>query len=364
MFVDRAIITIRAGKGGDGKVSFRREKFEPKGGPNGGDGGKGGDVVIVAEPGMTTLYDLRFESLYKAPDGENGGQKQCFGGAGEDLIIRLPPGTMIFDNDTGALVHDLKPGDRIVIAKGGKGGFGNEHYKSSTNQSPRNASAGEPGDGFEARLELKLIAEIGLVGMPNAGKSTLLKALTRANPKIADYPFTTLSPQLGIAELTGGRRMVIADIPGLIEGASQGAGLGHDFLRHLERTKVLVHLLDCSPPDGSTPAANYETIRAELQAYSVELAERPELIVLNKIDTLESDKARSDALLGLCKSLGVRPGKEAQAISGATRSNIDALLERLWLMLHPKNEKPDGWKAEALDPAAKPKPASAGPSER
>lgn len=363
MFVDQAIITIRAGKGGDGKVSFRREKFEPKGGPNGGDGGKGGDVVVVAEPGMTTLYDLRYETLYKAQDGENGGQKQCYGAAGQDLILRLPPGTMIFNNTTGELVCDLKHGDRAVLCRGGKGGYGNEHFKSSTNQTPRKASAGEPGEGFEARLELKLIAEVGLVGMPNAGKSTLLKALTRANPKIADYPFTTLSPQLGIAELSGGRRIVIADIPGLIEGASQGAGLGHDFLRHIERTKILVHLLDCMPPDGSTPAANYEKIRGELQAYSIELAERPELVVLNKIDMLPDEKARKRALLDLCKELGLRPDKESMAISGAARANLDALLEKLWLTLHPKNDKPEGWKpGEAPAEVSVPKPAEAKPA--
>jgi GTP-binding protein len=348
VFVDQAIITIRAGKGGDGRVSFRREKFEPKGGPNGGNGGKGGDVIAQAEPGMTTLYDLRYETTYAAQDGENGGFKQCSGLYGQDLILKLPPGTMIFNHTTGALVHDLKPGERVVIAKGGKGGWGNEHFKHSMNQTPRTATEGDPGEQFLARLELKLIAEVGFIGLPNAGKSTLLKALTRANPKIADYPFTTLSPQLGIAEVGEDRRIILADIPGLIEGASQGAGLGHDFLRHVERTKILVHVLDCAPPDGSNPADNYRTIRKELKAYSLELAERPELVVLNKIDLITGEKDRRRALLDLCKALDLRPEKEALAISGASHLHLRDLLERLWLMLHPKNEQQTGWSAPAV----------------
>jgi GTP-binding protein len=343
VFVDQAVITIRAGRGGDGKVSFRREKFEPKGGPNGGNGGKGGDVIAQAESGMTTLYDLRYESLYAAQDGEGGGFKQCTGADGLDYILKLPPGTLIVNHKTGETIHDLKPGDRVAIAKGGKGGWGNEHFKHSTNQTPRIATEGEPGESFEVRLELKLIAEVGFIGMPNAGKSTLLKALTKANPKIADYPFTTLSPQLGIAALDEDRKIILADIPGLIEGASKGAGLGHDFLRHVERTKILVHLLDCAPPDGSDPADNYKTIRDELRAYSLELSERPELVVLNKIDILPDDKARKRALLDLCKSLGMRPDKEVIAISGATRLHLRDLLERLWTMLHPKSDLPAGW---------------------
>ncbi len=344
MFVDRAIIQVRAGKGGDGRVAFRREKAAPKGGPNGGNGGKGGDVVIVAEEGMSTLYDLRYESLYKAFDGEVGGLTQCTGKDGEDFILKLPPGTLIFNHATGDLMHDLAPGERVVIAKGGKGGWGNEHFKSSTNQTPRTATEGDPGEAFELRLELKLIAEVGFIGMPNAGKSTLLKALTRANPKIADYPFTTLSPQLGIAEVDAERRIVMADIPGLIEGASQGAGLGHDFLRHVERTRILVHLLDCAPPDGSNPADNYRTIRKELEQYSLQLAERPELVVLNKADLLDDDKARRRALLDLCKELDLRPDKDAIIISGATRLNTRDLLDRLWKILHPaKADTPGGW---------------------
>jgi GTP-binding protein len=338
---------IKAGRGGDGKVSFRREKFEPKGGPNGGNGGKGGDVIAQAESGMTTLYDLRYESMYAAQDGESGGFKQCTGGDGMDLILKLPPGTQIFNHKTGELIHDLKPNERAIIARGGKGGWGNEHFKHSTNQTPRTATEGQEGEGFEVRLELKLIAEVGFIGMPNAGKSTLLKALTKANPKIADYPFTTLSPQLGIVEVDAERRIILADIPGLIEGASKGAGLGHDFLRHVERTKILVHVLDCDPPDGSDPADNYNTIREELKAYSVELSERPELVVLNKVDVLADDKARKRALLDLCKSLGMRPDKEVMAISGATRLHLKELVEKLWTMLHPKSEQPAKWSSPA-----------------
>lgn len=336
-------MTIRAGRGGDGKVSFRREKFEPKGGPNGGNGGKGGDVIAQAETGLTTLYDLQYETTYSAQDGEGGGFKQCSGANGQDLIIRLPAGTMIFDHHTGALVHDLKAGDRVVIASGGEGGWGNEHFKTSINQTPRIATEGQPGHTFLARFELKLIAEIGFIGMPNAGKSTLLKALTRANPKIADYPFTTLSPQLGIAELDAERRIILADIPGLIEGASKGAGLGHDFLRHVERTRILVHVLDCMPPDGSDPADNYRTIREELRAYSLELSERPELVVLNKIDLYTDEKTRRRKLLDLCKALDLRPDKEAIAISGASRIHLKEMLEKFWTMLHPKKEQPSGW---------------------
>lgn len=354
MFVDQAVITIKAGKGGDGKVSFRREKFEPKGGPNGGNGGKGGDVIAQAEPGMTTLYDLQYATLYAAQDGEGGGFKQCSGLYGQDLVLRLPPGTMIMNHATGELIHDLKPGDRVVIAKGGKGGWGNEHFKHSMNQTPRTATEGEPGEQFLVRLELKLIAEVGFIGMPNAGKSTLLKALTRADPKIGAYPFTTLSPQLGIAEVDAERRIILADIPGLIEGASKGVGLGHDFLRHVERTRILVHLLDCAPPDGSNPADNYKTIREELRAYSLELAERPELVVLNKLDLIPDEKARKRALLDLCKALDLRPGKEAMAISGASHLNLKDLLERLWSMLHPNIEQPSGWGAPEEPATRKP----------
>jgi GTP-binding protein len=347
MFVDRAIITVRAGRGGSGKVSFRREKAEPKGGPNGGDGGDGGSVVLKAEEGMSTLYDFRGNPLWLAKDGEGGGLKQCHGKNALDLVIKLPPGTLVFNHDTGELMHDLRPGEELVIAQGGRGGFGNEHFKSSTNQTPRKATPGEPGQEFQLRLELKLIADVGLIGKPNAGKSTLLAALTRATPKIAPYPFTTLAPQLGIAEVDATRRIVLADIPGLIEGAARGAGLGHDFLRHVERTRVLVHLLDIRPEDQSDPAENYRMIRRELAAYSPALADKPELVVLNKLDLLSSDSERTSAVKKVCADLELRAGKDVLAISGATREGLRPLLERVWLMVHPKNEAVEGWKTPA-----------------
>ncbi|MBS0196883.1 MAG: GTPase ObgE [Planctomycetes bacterium] len=342
MFVDKAIITVRAGAGGAGAVSFRREKYEPKGGPDGGNGGDGGNVIVQAEEGMSTLYDFRHQRLWAAQNGENGGRKQCSGLAGKDLIIQLPPGTLIFNTVTQQLVHDLKPGDRVVIAKGGKGGWGNEHFKTSTNQTPRSADPGTPGEEFNLRLELKLIADVGIVGKPNAGKSTLLAALTSATPKIANYPFTTLSPQLGVAELDGTRRLVLADIPGLIEGASQGAGLGHDFLRHIERTRILVHLLDLVPEDGSDPAENYRVIRQELAGHSEALAEKREIIVFNKLDLIPDEKERAAAIKKLCRELKLRADKDVLTISGAARMGLKELLERLWKELHPVATD-DGW---------------------
>ncbi len=329
MFVDRAVITVQAGKGGAGAVAWRKAKYEPKGGPHGGDGGKGGDVLLVADEGLNTLLDFKGRPLWEAEPGEDGMKKQMHGRDGADRVIRLPPGTMVFNNQSGELIVDLQPAQRFVVARGGKGGFGNEHYKSSTNQAPTYAHPGFPGEQVELRLDLKLIADVGLVGMPNAGKSTLLAALTRAHPKIAAYPFTTLAPQLGVAELDPARRVVIADIPGLIEGASRGAGLGLDFLRHVERTRVLVHLLDCQPPDGSDPADNYRTIRDELYAYSPVLAEREEVIVLNKLDLLPEDDRRG-AVGALRAKLKVGREVEVLGLSGAAHLGTRDLLETLW----------------------------------
>lgn len=340
MFIDEAVITVKAGDGGKGCVSFRREKYVPKGGPDGGNGGHGGHVIFIADDNVNTLLDFRGNPLWKAQNGEHGRSKQQSGLAGADLIIRVPPGTIITDLETQELLADLGPGEQAVIAQGGRGGWGNEHFKSSTNQAPKSADPGEPGEQRRVRLELKLIADVGLVGLPNAGKSTLLSVLTSARPKIADYPFTTLVPQLGIAELDATRRLVIADIPGLIEGASEGAGLGHEFLRHIERTRILVHLLDAAPTDGSSPADNYRLIRAELANYSSLLAEKEELIVLNKLDLLDDEEAKT-AVAKLRADLQLGRSQEVLAISGATKQGTRELLEKLWSMLKPKVEN---WK--------------------
>jgi GTPase len=327
MFVDEATIYVKAGDGGNGCVSFRREKYVPKGGPEGGDGGRGGSVILVADAGKDTLLDFSGRHHWKAKNGDGGQGKKMAGHDGADLVIQVPPGTLIYDADLGSLLSDLDvPEKRITIARGGHGGRGNWHFRSSTNQTPRYAEPGTEGQERNLRLELKLIADVGLVGMPNAGKSTLLRAISAARPKVADYPFTTLEPQLGIVDLVGDRRMVFADIPGLIEGAQHGAGLGHAFLRHIERTKIIIHLLDLYPMDGSDPAENYRKIRAELESFSPVLAEKRELIAANKMD-LAID---NDALMKLRTDL---PGKEIYAISGVSHQGVEPLLEKLWLIL-------------------------------
>ncbi len=342
MFIDQAILEVRGGDGGAGAVSFRREKYVPKGGPDGGNGGDGGSVIAAVEDGVHTLLDFRGVRHWVAGAGQRGSGASSSGLKGADVVMRLPAGTLIFNHETGELLHDLKPGDRVVVARGGRGGWGNEHFKSSTNQTPRRAEAGEPGERLQVRLELKLIADVGLIGLPNAGKSTLLAALTRATPRIADYPFTTLSPQLGIAELDSSRRIVLADIPGLIEGASRGAGLGHDFLRHVERTRILVHLLDAQPPDGSDPAANYRLVREELRSYSPALLEKREIIALNKLDLLPDEAERAAQVRALREALG--PDREVVPLSGATRLGTRSLLERLWAILREEGEVSRSWR--------------------
>ena len=327
MFVDEANIHVKAGDGGNGVVAFRREKYIPKGGPEGGDGGDGGDVVFVTDPNKNTLLDFSGKHHWKATRGQDGMGKRMAGKNGEDLYIHVPPGTLIFDADHQILLADMdQPGKEVLICKGGRGGRGNWHFKSSTNQTPRYAEPGGEGQERNLRLELKLIADVGLVGMPNAGKSTLLSVVSAARPKIADYPFTTLDPQLGIVEMPGDRRMVVADIPGLIEGAHQGAGLGDAFLRHIDRTKILVHMLDMFPSDGSNPADNYRTIRRELESFSPRLAEKREIIAANKMDLAIDDEAMEKLREEL-------PGREIHAISGATHRGIEPLLERLWQVL-------------------------------
>jgi GTP-binding protein len=334
---------VRAGKGGDGKLSFKRAKYIPKGGPDGGDGGKGGDVILTADEGLNTLIDFRGIYEWTAEDGEPGGSKQCTGANADDRVIRVPAGTQVINEDNGDILADIGPGETVVIARGGAGGYGNERFKTSTNQAPRHANPGEPGEHFALRLELKIIAEVGLVGLPNAGKSSLLKTVTRADPKIADYPFTTLSPQLGIAMVDNERRIVIADIPGLIEGAAGGAGLGHDFLRHIERTRVIVHVLDVQPPDGSTPAENYRTIRKELMDYSALLAEKPEIIALNKLDMLGHESEWDGTVRALRAELKLDASHEIVGMSGAVGVGTDDLIGKLWLMLHRVDEAISGW---------------------
>jgi GTP-binding protein len=327
LFVDEARIHVRAGDGGNGCVSFRREKFVAKGGPDGGDGGRGGHVYFEAVADKDTLLDFAGRHHWRAQNGKHGQGKNMYGADGEDLVIPVPPGTLIYDADLGLLLKDLNEvGMKVLVCRGGKGGKGNKAFATSTNQAPREAEPGKPGQERNLRLELKLIADVGLVGMPNAGKSTLLSRSSAARPKIAAYPFTTLEPVLGIVELSGFRRFLMADIPGLIEGASKGAGLGHDFLRHIERTKIIVHILDIMPTDGSEPVANYHAIRKELAEYSQALAEKEEVIVANKID-LDPDGARIE-------DLRRRLSPDIVPMSAATGQGIRELTEILWQKVH------------------------------
>src|SRR5512146_2009891 len=307
MFIDEAEIVVRSGKGGDGMVHFHREKFVPRGGPDGGDGGGGGDVIFEVRPTLNTLQAFRHVTRYIAQDGKNGGPNDMSGKSAPDLIVPVPPGTLLYDAETGDLLGDLiEPGQRLTVCKGGRGGRGNTHWKSSTNQAPRTAERGEPGEEKRLKLELKLIADIGLIGVPNAGKTTLLSVLTNAKPKIAAYPFTTLEPNLGVAQIDDEHTVVLADIPGLIEGASHGAGLGLDFLRHVQRTRVLIHLLDGLSAD---PLADYSQINSELSLFDPGLARKPQVVALNKIeqpevksrfaDVQEEMKARGVELLAI-----------------------------------------------------------------
>ncbi len=336
-FLDTAVINIRSGKGGDGCSHLRSEKNMPKGGPDGGDGGKGGDVVAVADPHLDTLIEFSYRAHYFAEDGERGTPKSCHGGDGADCIVRMPVGTIVSDAETGEILVDLtKPDQRCVIAAGGVGGLGNEHFKGPHKQTPLEFTPGEPAIERKLRIELKLIADIGLVGMPNAGKSTLLRAISRANAKVGAYPFTTLSPQLGIADLGGDRRLVFADLPGLIEGAAQGAGLGHDFLKHVERTRAIVHLVDMVPLDGTDPVENYRTIRHELLEFSPELAEKTELVVLNKVDLVDPDE-RAARVARFAGAIGMKKGEEPPVISGATGDGITEMLKQAWRLAE-KNE--------------------------
>ena len=323
MFIDRAHIWVKAGDGGHGCVSFRRERFIPKGGPDGGDGGDGGDVYFQAVENLDTLLDFAGKHHWQAMNGQPGSGNNKHGSDGEDLIIKVPPGTLIYDTDLDLMLKDMNEvGLKVRVCKSGKGGKGNKAFATSTNQTPRYAEQGKKGQERNIRLELKLIADVGLVGMPNAGKSTLISRCSAARPKIADYPFTTIEPVLGIVELSDFRRYVMADIPGLIEGAHAGAGLGHEFLKHIERTTLLVHILDIMPPDGSDPADNYRTIRSELEKHSKALAAKPEIIVANKIDLDPDGK--------IIKQLTKKLKEEVHAISAVTGQGTRELSEFLW----------------------------------
>lgn len=295
-FVDEAVIKVQAGDGGNGCVSFRREKFIPFGGPNGGDGGSGGSVWLVADEGLNTLIDFRHQRVFKAQRGENGMGSDMYGKGGEDTSVRVPVGTVVTNVDTDEVIGDLTShGQRLLVAQGGKGGLGNIHFKSSVNRAPRKATSGTPGEVRELKLELKLLADVGLLGFPNAGKSTFIRAVSAATPRVADYPFTTLHPNLGVVSLGTDQSFVIADIPGLIEGAADGAGLGIQFLRHVSRTRLLLHLVDIAPIDGADPVEQVRAIEQELTKFDPELLERPRWLVLNKADVLPEDERQAVA---------------------------------------------------------------------
>lgn len=320
MFIDVAKIELKAGKGGDGSVAFRREKYEPSGGPAGGDGGDGGSIIIVADKDIKTLMDYSYKSIYKAENGGDGRNKKQFGKKGEDLILKVPVGTLIKDYDTDTVIYDVKHDkEEFVICKGGKGGKGNVHFKSSIRQAPRFAEPGAKGEEKTIKLELKLLADVGLIGLPNVGKSTLLSIMSNARPKIANYHFTTLEPNLGVCKV-GEKSFVLADIPGLIEGASEGLGLGHDFLKHIERTKILVHVLDISGSEGRNPIEDFELINSELASYNIKLNDKKMLVVLNKTDLGAEDNIK--------EFRGKYSDKvdEIVEISAATTENVDKLM--------------------------------------
>ena len=338
MFADRARIFVRSGKGGDGHVSFRREKFVPAGGPDGGDGGKGGDVIFVVDEGLNTLSDFRHTGKYRAQDGQEGGKRNCRGRDGEDVILKVPEGTVIKEYNSGKVIVDMSGENRrVVLLKGGRGGSGNQHYATSTMQAPKYAQPGQPAQELELALELKVIADVGLVGFPNVGKSTFLARVTNARPKIANYPFTTLNPNLGVVDLEDARGFVIADIPGLIEGASEGVGLGHEFLRHIERTKVLIHIVDAAGLEGRDPVEDIYTINRELQSYQVDLSCKPQVIAANKTDVLFS---MDDSPLQRIRETFEPQGIPVFPISAVSGQGIRELLYHVRAMLDRLDENP------------------------
>lgn len=337
MFIDRARIFVQSGKGGDGMSSFRHEKFVPKGGPNGGDGGQGGNVVLVADRNVNTLVDFRFRRLFKAKPGGKGEGSNKYGRNAEDLVITVPLGTIVKDEETGQVMADLsRDGQRAIVAKGGRGGRGNWHFRTSANRTPTFAERGEPGEERWLRLELKVLADVGLLGYPSVGKSSILRKVSAAQPEVAAYHFTTLNPILGVVNLPDHRSFVMADIPGLIDGASEGVGLGHDFLRHIERTKILIHVVDVSGIEGRDPIEDYEKINAELAKYSEKLARKRQVVAANKIDLL-GDSDNLERLMDYMTAHGV----EVYPICAMTGEGMDKLLERVWTMLEEYVEEPD-----------------------
>lgn len=328
-FVDKARITIHAGKGGDGAVAFHREKYVAAGGPDGGDGGRGGDIVFVVDDNMSTLMDFRYKRKYVAGNGQNGMGKRCFGKDSETLYIKVPRGTLVRDTATNAIIHDMSTGEDWVAARGGRGGWGNMHFATPTRQVPRFAKPGLPGESHEITLELKLLADVGLVGFPNVGKSTLLSVVSKAHPKIANYHFTTLFPNLGVVYVDEGVSFVMADIPGIIEGASEGAGLGHDFLRHIDRCRLLIHLVDVSGSEGRDPVADFDAINAELREYSPELSERPQIVAANKCDLLGGERENIERLRAHVEALGYSFYEMSAVTHEGTRELVGECARRL-----------------------------------
>ena len=326
MFIDKAKIFIKAGRGGNGAISFRREKYVAAGGPDGGDGGKGGNVVFRVDSGMTTLMDFKYKRKYAAQSGDDGSGRHKKGKTGEDIIIKVPQGTVVRDAESNRIIADLSTPDKdVVLARGGNGGWGNSHFATAVRQTPNFAKNGQPGEEREIILELKLLADVGLVGFPNVGKSTLLSRTTKADPKIANYHFTTLEPNLGVVDLGNHRSFVMADIPGIIEGASEGVGLGHEFLRHIERTRILIHVVDVSGIEGRNPIEDFDIINDELSKYDMQLEERPQIIAANKTDIIQ-DKAAYEEFLEEMK----KRGYEVFAVSAATNSGVDELMNKTY----------------------------------